>query len=178
MPSADTIQPGRVKRSPIHDLIPEINPDTKWDEWNNNWVNNVAYYAEADDNLRKKWTFETVKDFYNHNINRFTSLIENREYEKIVSPSQHYPYTKNNLEKLLPILNRKKDESFEKAAQKLQILVDGIRTLKRGVLRRTGFCRKPSSYDHPYEKITLEPLLNKVFRPHVQHPFVTSKKCG
>ena len=157
----DTSRSGGGKNSQILDIVPGINPNTTWDEWQTNFINNIWYAVEVDQGLRTKWSPNSVLDFYRTNLYQLASLAQRGEINQIIASSNTYPYKRNNLEKLISVADKKGQKVIKNVFQTANNLVTGIRNLKSGVLRKTNFCTPRSNYQP--RSFSFEPFIKKIF---------------
>ena len=152
---------GRGKNRRIIEMVPGINPNTTWGEWKDNFISNIWYAVEVDQSLRTKWNADSVLDFYRTNLHELASKVTQGEIEQIITPSNTYPYRKNNLEKIVSLADQKGQKVIKNIFQTANSVITGIRNLKSGVLRQTRFCRARSNYKP--RSLSFEPFIRKLF---------------
>ena len=142
------------------DVFPDINRDTTWEEWKHNFFDNIKTAADVEQGLRSKWTPDTLGTFYKTNLHRLANLARHRDITQIITPSNTYPYKRNNFEKLMYHANRQGEKVIKKVSQTTTNSVTGIKALA-GVIPKMLFCNQRSEY-HPRD-MPLEPFIRKIF---------------
>ena len=164
----DTAEFERQENRRLLEIVPGINPNTTWQEWENNFIGNIKYAIQVDHGLRTKWSLDSVLDFYKTNLHMLASLAHQGKISQIIAPSIHtnpykYPLRRNNLEKLVSLADEKGQNVIKTTFETAEKLVSGTRNYKSGVLQHTQFCTLLSNYQP--KPLPFEPFLTKLFHP-------------
>ena len=126
-------------------------------------MSNVNYYVEAHDTLSSKWNPDSLLKYYKENVNYLADLAYDCEINKILFPSEEFPYKRNALENLLTLADKKGQSAINSVTQGMKNFVDGIKAFKSGILMKTPFCSPKDSAEA--KSLPFEPFLTKI----VQH---------
>ena len=148
----------------VFEIIPDIKKDTTWKEWEENFSNNIYNYIETHDKLSSKWTPDSLLKYYKENINYLADLAYDCEINKILFPSDEFPYKRNALEYYLTLADTKAQNAINSVVTGMKNFVEGVKGFKSGILMKTPFCSKKGSPEA--RSLPFEPFITKI----LDHP--------